>query len=328
MSNKNQNDGNDNKQNQKNAVSVRFANQVEKQFTAEMGSKLQFTDYEKTLAQHLFLRIDQALKEFEDKRISSGQTKKSPYTWDNINMTKLALDAVHRIALGLDALLPNHIHPVPYFNGKLGKYDLDLRIGFEGKDYYRREMAVEKPIKIIYELVHETDTFIPIKQSLKNEIEYYEFEINNPFDRGKAIGGFGYIMYDDPKKNKLIIVTNKDFEESQKYAQSDTFWGKHLDKMKYKTLVHRTTEKLQIDPRKVNAKSYSYVENQDTEEITQREIDENANSEVIDIETEEPESQSEPEPQQESESIPEQKQKSEQQQLKMARTNGSEGPGF
>jgi len=277
------------KQNEKQVVSLRFVQNVEKQFTAEMGSSLQFTEYEKTLAQHLFLKVDQALKDFEDKRLSSKQ-KKTPYSWDNINMSKLALDAVHRIALGLDALLPNHIHPVPYFNGKTQKYDLDLRVGYEGKDYYRREMAVDKPVDVIYELVHETDTFIPRKKSFKNDVEYYEFEINNPFERGKIIGGFGYIMHEDPKKNKLIIVTNDDFDKSRKYAQSDTFWSKHPEKMKYKVLVHRTIERLQVDPKKINTKSFAYVEGQEDEERIKREIEENANTEIIDVDeyTEEP----------------------------------------
>ena len=274
-------------------VSQRFVKQVETQFTAEMGSKLEFSDYEKTLAQHLFLKVDSSLKDFEDKRAASNQSK-SPYIWDNINMSKLAIDAVHRVALGLDALLPNHIHPVPYFNKKVKKYDLDLRIGYEGKDYYRREMAVDKPVDIIYELVHENDTFKPVKKSLKNEIENYDFEINNPFDRGEIIGGFGYIIHEDSKKNKLIIVTNDDFKKSQKYAQSDTFWKNHPVKMKYKTLVHKTLEKLKVDPKKVNAKSYAYIEGQDSKERVYQEIEENANSQSLDIEYEVTENEQDP----------------------------------
>ena len=274
-------------------VSQRFVKQVETQFTAEMGSKLEFSDYEKTLAQHLFLKVDSSLKDFEDKRAASNQSK-SPYIWDNINMSKLAIDAVHRVALGLDALLPNHIHPVPYFNKKVKKYDLDLRIGYEGKDYYRREMAVDKPVDIIYELVHENDTFKPVKKSLKNEIENYDFEINNPFDRGEIIGGFGYIIHEDSKKNKLIIVTNDDFKKSQKYAQSDTFWKNHPVKMKYKTLVHKTLEKLKVDPKKVNAKSYAYIEGQDSKERVYQEIEGNANSQSLDVDYEMAEDEQDP----------------------------------
>ena len=279
-------------------VSQRFVKQVETQFTAEMGSKLEFSDYEKTLAQHLFLKVDSSLKDFEDKRATSNQSK-SPYIWDNINMSKLAIDAVHRIALGLDALLPNHIHPVPYFNKNVKKYNLDLRIGYEGKDYYRREMAVDKPVDIIYELVYENDTFKPVKKSLKNEVENYDFEINNPFDRGEIIGGFGYIIYENSKKNKLTIVTNDDFEKSQKYAKSDTFWTNHPVKMKYKTLVHKTLEKLKVDPKKINAKSYAYIDGQDNEERVYQEIEGNANSQSLDVDYEMAENEQDPAPEEE-----------------------------
>lgn len=326
----------DQKHEEKTAISLRFVNEVERQFTAEMGNKLQFTDYEKTLAQHLFLKVDSALREFEDKRLASNQ-KKTPYTWGNVNMRKLAIDAVHRIALGLDALLPNHIHPIPYYNSKLKKYDLDLRIGYEGKDYYRREMAVEKPIDIIYELVHETDTFKPIKKSFENEVESYIFEINNPFDRGPIVGGFGYIMYEDPRKNKLVIVTNDDFKKAEQHAQSDAFWSKHPEKMKYKTLVHRTTEKLQLDPKKVNAKSYAYVEGQEDEAFVQQEIAENANSEFIDVEAkvaDEPEpEQLQEEPKEDTKEL-EEKTKSKQKEDKPEKKEpkqeklAMEGPGF
>src|SRR5690625_2971825 len=125
--------------------STRFVSEVERQFVAEMGSELAFTDYQRTLAQHLFLKVDAQLKELEAKRSGDG----TPITWANVNMQKLALDAVHRVSLGLDALIPNHIHPIPYFNKRLTKYDLDLRIGYAGKLFARQELAVEKPVEVI-----------------------------------------------------------------------------------------------------------------------------------------------------------------------------------
>src|SRR5690625_3226050 len=254
--------------------SERFLANVEKQFTAEAGSPVSFTDYEKTLAQHLFLKVDSTLKEFESKRKNQNQPA---YVWNNINMRKLALDAVHRVKLGLDALIPNHIHPVPYLNGSTGKYDLDLRVGYIGKSYYRMQAAVDKPIDITYELVYSNDKFKPIKKSFSNDVESYEFEITNPFDRGEIIGGFGYIQFDNPKKNELVLVSEEDFQKSRKAAQSKVFWDNHPVEMRYKTLVHRVTEKLEIDPKKVNAASYAYVENQDVDDDATREIEQNAN---------------------------------------------------
>lgn len=262
-------------------VSERFVAEVQRQFVAEMGAALKFTDYEKTLAQHMYVKVDATLTALEAKRTGDGL----PYKWDNINLQKLALDSVHRIGLGLDALIPNHLHPVPYFNKRLGKYDLDLRIGYVGKDYCRRKMTTDEPIDVIYQLVHEHDVFAPIMKSARNEIESYEFEIQQPFNRGKVLGGFGYIMYADPRKNKLVLVTQRDFDKARAGSKTNDFWGqdKWEEEMMYKTIVHRVADKLPLDPAKVNAKSYAYVEEQETEDRVEREVIENANSQPIDI---------------------------------------------
>lgn len=304
--------------------SERFLTNVEKQFAAEAGSPMTFTNYEKTLAQHLFLKVDNVLKDFEKKRQESGKDKVLPYTWQNINMRKMALDAVHRVKLGLDALIPNHIHPVPYLNKREGKYDLDLRVGYLGKAYYRIQSAVDVPVDVVYELVYSTDTFKPIKKSFSNPVESYEFTINNPFDRGEIIGGFGYISYEDERKNTLVMVSEADFKKSRKAAQSDAFWSKHPIEMRYKTLVHRVTEKLTIDPKKVNAASYAYVEGQEQEEEARREINENANKEIIDIV---PQTLEEPKQHLTTEKVDHSVQ-TQIQEKSESRATGTEGPGF
>lgn len=258
-------------------ISEQFTSVVVREFSS-VDSTIGLTPYQRKLAQHLFIKIDTSLKELERKR-EDKNTGGTPIVWANINMNKLALDAMHRIELGLDALIPNHISPIPYFNKRLGKYDLDLRIGYTGKDLYRRQMAVDPPTDIVYELVYENDYFMPIKKSVKNEIESYEFDIPKPFDRGKIVGGFAYLIYPEPKKNKLIIVTDADFKKSEAKAQSKDFWGAYPEQMKFKTLVNRATSKLQIDPAKVNA-AFSAVEAQDDAmdaEIVTAEIQENAN---------------------------------------------------
>lgn len=191
--------------------SERFLKNVETQFAAEAGAPMAFTDYERTLAQHLFLKVDNVLKDLETKRLSADKPYGTAYEWKNVNMRKMALDSVHRVKLGLDALIPNHVHPVPYFNKREGKYDIDLRVGYVGEAYYKIQNAVDEPIDVIYELVYDTDEFIPIKKSHKNKIESYEFTIKNPFSRGKIIGGFGYIVYENEIKNELVMVTEEDF---------------------------------------------------------------------------------------------------------------------
>jgi recombination protein RecT len=267
-------------------VSQRFTAIVIREYSGSVG-KLDISPYQRRLAQHLFIKIDQSLKDLEKKRTEKDK-ESVPIIWANINFEKLAIDAIHRIELGLDALIPNHISPIPYFNKRLGKYDLDLRIGYAGKDYYRRQMAIDPPENVIYELVHKNDVFKPAKKSFKNPIESYDFDISKPFDRGEIVGGFAYMEYGDPKKNKLLIVTEADFTKSKNSAQSKVFWDDYPEQMRLKTIVNRTMNRLQIDPEKVNS-SFRFVEEQ--EDITdavivQSDIQDKANKgEIIDMAT-------------------------------------------
>lgn len=259
--------------------SQRFTVAVVNEFGATIGGKLELSPYKQVLAQHVFIAIDTALKDLEANRQKKDKDG-LPIIWTNVNMNKLAIDAVHRVELGLDALIPGHIYPIPYLNGKTGKYDLDLRIGYVGKDYYRRKMATDRPVDIIYQLVHKKDVFKP---SMMPGAETYTFEITEPFDRGEVIGGFGYIIYADTSKNKLILVSKADFDKSKKKAGSDKFWGAYEKEMQYKTLVNRVTSKLTIDPEKVNA-SFAQVEIDEAQEVSEREIEQHANREYIDVE--------------------------------------------
>lgn len=257
--------------------SQRFTAMIVREFGKEVG-RLELNPHQQRLAQHMFIGIDAALKKLDADRIKKNLDKK-PIVWSNVNMDKLAIDAVHRIELGLDALIENHIHPVPYLNSKTGIYDLDLTIGYVGKDYYKRKYSLDLPVDIIYQLVHETDTFKPIMKKAHDDIESYKFDINNPFDRGKTIGGFGYIMFENPTKNKLIIVTAKQFDKAKAAAKTKTFWEAYSDEMKFVVLVRRVTAYLKVDPEKLT-KSYAAVEMNDNS----REISENANQDFIDIE--------------------------------------------
>lgn len=259
--------------------SQRFTVAVVNEFGSTIGGKLELSPYKQALAQHLFIAIDTALKDLEANRLKKGKDDSPPIVWANVNMNKLAIDAVHRVELGLDALIPGHIYPIPYLNGKTGKYDLDLRIGYIGKDYYRRKMATVPPIDIIYRLVHAKDKFVPIVQP---GAESYTLEIPSPFDRGEVIGGFGYIIYQDKTKNKLVLVSKSDFDKSRRKSGSDKFWGPYEKEMQFKTLVNRVTAKLPIDPEKVNA-SFAQVEIDEAQAESEREIEQHANRELIDV---------------------------------------------
>ena len=247
-------------------ASERFLAQVEKQFVAELGEATPFNAHEKTLAQHLFVKVDYALKAAEVKRLEKNNANTTaPIVWENIDMAKLCIDAVHRVALGLDALVDDHIYPIAYFNNHTKKYDLDLRIGYKGKHYLRTVFAVNPPKAIFYELVYKSDKFTVYKRSKDNPVESYEFVVTDPWNRGEVVGGFGYIVREDPTENELVLVSRAYMDKIalEKPAQ---FWGNHKEKMMKKTIVNLTTSMIPLDPRKVNGASLAKVEDDENDD--------------------------------------------------------------
>lgn len=243
--------------------SERFAIAVERQFAGEVGN-LNFTAYEKTLAQHLFIRIDAALAEAETKRRDAG---KPAIAWPSINMTKLAIDAVNRVQLGIDALIPGSLYPIAYFNDRTKKYDIDLRVGYKGELFYKMA-ASRKPIRNVrVELVYASDEFTVYKAGITSRLEGYDFRITRPFDRGELVGGFGYIEYEDDKDNVLVVLSKAEIDKYKGKATGDKFWGEWYAEMAYKTIVHRTMGKIIIDPAKINVTAMAQVEADDAKDL-------------------------------------------------------------
>lgn len=264
-----------------NAISRRFLSDVEKQFQAELGAGPKFSEFEKRLTQHMYLKVDAALKFAETKRKGGKE-----FSWFTIDRQKLAIDTVHRVSLGLDALIPNHIHPVCYWNSHKEVYDVDLQVGYMGRDFIARRHAVHPPLDIIYELVYDSDHFKALPRSSSREVEGYEFEIENPFDRGAIIGGFGYVIYDDERKNRLVLVTQRDFNRS-KNASKSNFWRDNDVEMHWKTVVHRVASKIPLDSEKVNASALAAVTAGDdgpsTDEQVALEAHGHANQELLEL---------------------------------------------
>src|SRR5699024_9900442 len=136
-----------------------------------------------------------------------------PYTWDNVNLKQLALDVMHYSKMGLDIQQKNMIHAIPFKNNRTGKYDINLMEGYNGIKFKAEKYALDKPKNVVIELVYSSDTFRLIKKDSLHHVEGYEFQINNPFDRGEFLGGFGYYEFDDPSKNKVVFMTKKDIEK-------------------------------------------------------------------------------------------------------------------
>lgn len=266
-------------------MSERFTNKVLTEFGSNAGP-LRISDYQRSLVQGYFVGISRALEKAEEERQHKNErnsdpkwNNNTPITWQNVNMQDLALDVVHYARLGLDMMQENHISPIPYKNKKTGQYDITLMPGYNGIRYIAENYALIKPKSVTIDLVYSTDTFKPIKKSVSHPIEAYEFEITNPFDRGQLVGGFGYIEYDDPARNELVIMTMKDIMKRKPKYASANFWGGEvkdfktkstemvdgwLEEMCKKTLVREVYSAKHIprDPRKID-ESYMYMRNQE-----------------------------------------------------------------
>ena len=290
-------------------ASERFTKMVMHQFGGSVGAPA-LTEFQQRLIQGYFIAVDRALKAAEDERLRKNKNNRDhkfdndlPVTWENINLTDLALDVVHYARMGLDMMQDNHLFPIPYKNNKLKKYDVTLMPGYNGIRYIAEKYAVEAPVAVATELVYSTDSFRPIKKNRENRVESYEFTINQPFERGDVVGGFGYIEYSDATRNELIIMSLKDILKRKPAYASANFWGGKqkvwengtqvekevegwFDEMCLKTLIREVYSAKHIprDPQKIDD-SYQYMkyrEAQAAEMQVREDIDAYANGEIID----------------------------------------------
>ena len=294
-------------------MSERFMQKVVHEFSGSVG-EFQITEYQRQLIQGYFIGVDRALKTAEAERVRKNEKNTDhdkydnpiPVTWKNVNMADLALDVVHYARLGLDTMQANFITPIPYLNSKTNRYDINLMLGYNGIKYIAEKFALCPPKSVTVELVYATDNFKPYKKGRGNDVESYDFEITNPFDRGNIVGGFGYIEYDDAHKNELVLMSMKDIEKRKPKYASANFWGGGtrkewktvngkrqqvevendgwLDEMCRKTIIREvySPKHILLDPRKVDD-SYQYMKQREArlaeaQDDMRRIIDVTANS--------------------------------------------------
>ena len=298
--------------NQQESMSSRFMNGVLKEFTSGVG-EIALTNFQKRLAQNYFIIIDGVLKTAEEKRQkkTGDYQDKTPVVWSNVDMEGLARNVVSAARIGWDPMQPNHVSPIPYKNKNTGKYDITFMPGYRGIELKAKKYGLDVPDNIVVELVYDNDTFKPIKKDRNNAVESYEFEVSNPFDRGNIKGGFYYHEYkDNPEKNKLVTFNVADVEKRKPQYASAEFWGGEkdvwkngkkvgkgktegwYDKMFWKTIFRAAYGNITIDSQKIDDDflRLKQTENDFAQAEVQAEIDENANTEMIDVEfSEEPE---------------------------------------
>lgn len=266
----------------------------------------QLTDFQKRIATSYFVKLDQVLKAAEAKNAAKAPDRRDlPYTWDNVNLNKLAMDVVAFSAIGLDPLQPNHLNLIPYKNNSTNKYDIGFIIGYNGLELKSKKYGLDVPDDVTIELVFEKDNFKQIKKDLNNKVETYIFEVVDDFDRGPLKGGFIYFSYKDPERNRIRVMTKADIEKRKPKYASVEFWGGEKDvwkngqrtgekevvggwyeEMAMKTLIRAAWSSITIDSQKID-ESYQRMllaEADLKDEKVQQTIDEFANKQEIGFE--------------------------------------------
>jgi recombination protein RecT len=339
--------------------SERFMNMVIAEFGNGVG-EIALTKFQKRLAQNYFIVIDQVLVTAEEKRKKKPEKYRDPLPiiWANVDMRKLALNVVAAARIGWDPLQENHVYPIPFKDNTQNKWGITLMPGYRGIELKATKYGLDVPDGVVVELVYSNDRFKSIKRDRNNQIESYEFEIVNDFDRGEIVGGFYYHIYNDrPEKNKLVVLTLKDILKRKPDHASPDFWGGEKDvwkngqkvgkehteawyeKMCWKTIYRAAYRDITIDSQKIDD-DYLRLKQAETEyeeAELQQEIEQNANKEAIDIEAQvvHDEPVPEPEPQPEREAPPAQAEKRDPAGKKQAKPQetlfpptGTDGPGF
>lgn len=255
----------------KKTASQRFTEAITKEFMSQ-APEVNLTEFQKKLISNYFIKLDQSLQLAETKRLKTPDAKREPlaYTWENINMTDLALKVVPLSGVGLDPLQPNHVNLIPYKNGHTNKYEITPIIGYRGLAIKALKFGLDTLQDVVVEVVRANDTFKVIKKDANNQNDAYIFQINDPFNRGEIVGGFYYQMFSNAKANRLRVLTIADIEKRKpKYASAE-FWGGERDtweggkkvgkekvegwyeEMVYKTIYRAAYNDMIIDSNKIN----------------------------------------------------------------------------
>lgn len=308
-----------------------FTNTVMRAF-ATGGMEISPTQKQKELVQGYFIAIDKMLAETEEKRVQNNKNNSNhdydnnlPYTWNNVDLKQLALDVMHYSKMGLDIQQKNMIHAIPFKKNRTQKYEIYLMEGYNGIKFKAEKYALDKPKNVVVELIYSSDTFHLIKKDSIHSVEGYEFQINNPFDRGELLGGFGYYEFDDKTKNKVVFMTKKDIEKRKPEKASAEFWGgvktKYVNGQRqqveidgwYEEMCLKTLKRfvyseanLPLDPMKIDD-HYLYIKEREMQmekQTVDNEVKNNANKEVFEAEFTEKAEKVEPEAIEESSSSP------------------------
>jgi len=288
-------------------MSERFTNKVLAEFREGVGD-IVLTNFQHRLLQNYFQVADMVMKAAETKRKNKKNNQDPlPVTWQNIDMEKLSQSVVAAARIGWDPQQENHVSLIPFKEKGASKYVLTFMPGYRGRELRAVKYGLDVPDVVIVQVVYSSDRFKSYKKDRNNQVENYEFEIVNDFNRGEIVGGFYYHSFlHNPEKNKLVVLSLKEIEKRKPRFASVEFWGgekdvwdngkkvgkEHVDgwrdQMIYKTIYIAAYKDITIDSQKIDDDylRLSQLENDFKESEVEEIIIENANKDVIDIQIE------------------------------------------
>ncbi|MFN8296779.1 MAG: recombinase RecT [Chitinophagales bacterium] len=296
------------------SYSERFAHSVTTAFKENVAKDMQLTKFHQRTMQNYFLKLDLVLKDAEKKRLATNakyttqQEEKYKnnleFSWKNINMSKLALECVPYVLIGLDPMQPNHINLIPFKEADGKSYGIGFIVGYNGIELKARKYGLDVPDDIVVEVIYKNDKFKVIKKDANNKVENYILE-PEPFDKGEIIGGFYYKMYySNPERNVLRTFSLEEIKKRKPPYAAAEFWGGEKDEYKwdkeknrnvktgnkikvegwepemcYKTLKRAGWNSVTIDAEKIDENLQKMQQNERLllDERVKAEINENAN---------------------------------------------------
>ena len=158
--------------------------------------------------------------------------------------------------LGLEPDVRGLVYLVPYYNKKMGTYDLQVIIGYKGFiDLARRSGQLST---IYAQIVYENDKF-KLQYGTSPKIEH---EPSPPDKRGEIKGVYAVSVMKDGSY-QFDFMWKDEIEAIRKKAKTDNIWEEYWNEMAKKTVIRRLAKLLPLSPefqKAVTIDEYAEVE--------------------------------------------------------------------
>lgn len=264
------------------SIAQRFTNSVVKAY-GDVAKGVEITPKEMKLISGYYIKLCDTIV---------GQPGSKIQDWKQVRLKELSTTLAHMAKLNLDMSL-GHLSFMPFEYKSTNTYNLAPVISASGYEYIAKTYGLDPPKQAVVELVYESDSFSIIKKDNSHPCDSYTFSVTNPFNRGKIIGGFGYLEFKDKSKNFILAMSIEEILKYKPKFAKDSFWsGENSKKMYEKTIAKQLFKRVKLDPDKVNCIQDSF-ERIEVEELnfnyseSKEVIDNNmCSGEIVDIEFE------------------------------------------